>query len=114
MPRIRTTSSCRSRSSPPLSIITSPSQPGSSRSYRSPMHYLLFYDVVPDYLTKRVPLRYAHLEHARLAVERGELILAGALANPADGAVFLFRGASPADAEAFAAADPYVLNGLVV
>jgi uncharacterized protein YciI len=78
------------------------------------MHYLLFYDVVADYVTKRAPFRGAHLEHARRAVERNELVLAGALANPADGAVLLFRGASPAVAEAFAAADPYVLNGVVL
>lgn len=78
------------------------------------MHYLLFYDVVPDYVTKRVPFRSAHLEYAERAVERGELVLGGALANPADGAVLLFRGPSPAVAEAFAAADPYVLNGVVL
>ena len=78
------------------------------------MHYLLFYDVVTDYVTKRVPFRSAHLEYARRAVERGELVLGGALANPVDGAVLLFRGASPAVAEAFAAADPYVQNGLVL
>jgi hypothetical protein len=77
------------------------------------MHYLLLYDVVPDYPTRRVPFRDAHLDHAWRAVERGELILAGALANPIDGAVLLFRGASAAVAERFAAADPYVLNGLV-
>jgi len=41
------------------------------------------------------------------------LILGGALANPADGAVLLFRGDSPTAAEVFAAADPYVTNGLV-
>jgi uncharacterized protein YciI len=78
------------------------------------MHYLLFYDVVADYVTKRAPFRAAHLEYARRAVERDELVLGGALANPADGAVLLFRGASPAVAEAFAAADPYVLNGVVL
>ena len=78
------------------------------------MHYLLFYDVVADYVTKRVPFRADHLEYARRAVERGELVLGGALANPVDGAVLLFRGASPAIAEAFAAADPYVRNGLVL
>ena len=78
------------------------------------MHYLLFYDVVTDYETKRVPFRSLHLEHGRRAAERGDLVLAGALANPVDGAVLLFRGASPAVAEAFAAADPYVLNGLVL
>jgi uncharacterized protein len=77
------------------------------------MHYLLFYDVADDYLTRRGAFRAAHLENAWQAHARGELVLAGALANPADGAVFLFRGSSPAEAEAFAKADPYVLNGLV-
>ena len=77
------------------------------------MHYLLFYDVVPDYLTRRVPLRTAHLAHAQAAVDRGELLLAGALADPADRAVLLFQGSAPSVAEEFAAADPYVLNGLV-
>jgi hypothetical protein len=77
------------------------------------MHYLLYYDVVENYAERRKAFRAAHLEHARRAVERGELILAGALANPIDGAVLLFQGSSPAVAEAFAAADPYVTNGLV-
>ena len=77
------------------------------------MHFLLMYDVVPDYAERRKPLRSAHLEHARRAVARGELILGGALANPIDGAVLLFQGESPAAAEAFATADPYVVNGLV-
>ena len=77
------------------------------------MHYLLFYDVVHDYAERRLPLRGAHLEHARRAVARGELVLAGALADPVDGAVLLFQGDSPAVAEEFAKADPYVINGLV-
>ncbi len=77
------------------------------------MHYLLFYDVVPDYLERRAALRPAHLALASAAVARGELVLGGAFADPADGAVLLFRGDSRAVAEDFAAADPYVLNGLV-
>jgi uncharacterized protein YciI len=77
------------------------------------MHYLLFYDVVDSYAEKRTPLRKDHLAHAKAAVARGELVLAGALANPVDGTVLLFKGDSPAAAEAFAKADPYVTNGLV-
>src|SRR5436309_2924153 len=77
------------------------------------MHYLLFYDVVADYAERRLAFRAEHLAHARRAVERGELILGGALADPIDGAVLLFRGSSPAVAEAFTAADPYVKEGLV-
>jgi uncharacterized protein YciI len=77
------------------------------------MHYLLFYDVVPDYVERRAPLRGAHLEHARAAQARGELLLAGALADPVDGAVLLFRGDSPAAAQKFVESDPYVIHGLV-
>ena len=77
------------------------------------MHYLLFYDVVDNYAEKRVPFRKDHLAHARAAAGRGELVLAGALANPVDGTVLLFKGDSPAAAEAFATTDPYVTNGLV-
>ncbi len=77
------------------------------------MHYLLFYDYVPDYLECRGEFREAHVALANAAVERGELFLGGALANPADGAVIVFNGDSPAVAEAFAEADRYVRNGLV-
>ena len=66
-----------------------------------------------DYVERRAPLRAAHLAHARASMARGEFVLGGALANPVDGAVLLFRGGSPAVAEAFAQSDPYVLNGLV-
>lgn len=77
------------------------------------MHYLLIYDAAPGYAERRVPFRAAHLAHAWSAVERGELVLGGALADPIDGAVLLFDCDSPAPVEAFARADPYVLNGLV-
>jgi len=77
------------------------------------MHYLLIYDVVDDYVTRRVPLRAAHIGHARQSIARGDLVLGGALNNPPDGAVLLFRGSSPAAAEQFAQNDPYVINGLV-
>lgn len=77
------------------------------------MHYLLLYDVVPDYVERRTAYRAEHLALARAAHARGELVLGGALADPADGAVLLFRGDGPAAAEAFAAADPYVKHGLV-
>ena len=77
------------------------------------MHYLLFYDVAPDYLTRRGEYRGEHLALGWEAAARGELVLGGALADPVDGAVLLFRGDSPAVAERFAEADPYVRNGLV-
>jgi uncharacterized protein len=77
------------------------------------MHYLLFYEVVDNYAEKRTAFRKDHIAHAKAAVARGELVLGGALANPVDGTVLLFKGASSAVAELFAKADPYVTNGLV-
>ena len=76
-------------------------------------HFLLFYDTAPDYLERRADFRNDHLARARAAVERGELVLGGALADPVDGAVLLFSGADKSVAEKFARADPYVINGLV-
>ena len=77
------------------------------------MDYLLIYDAAPDYLERRAAFRAEHLALAWAAQSKGDLVLAGALANPADGAVFHFRGDTPAAAEAFAKADPFVRNGLV-
>jgi uncharacterized protein YciI len=76
-------------------------------------YWLLFYDVVDDYVERRAALRADHLDLATAAHERGELVLAGALADPVDGAVLVFVGDDPSVAESFAAADPYVVNGLV-
>jgi uncharacterized protein YciI len=77
------------------------------------MHYLLFYEVSDDYIDRRAEFRSQHLAKAWAAIEHGELVLAGALANPADQAILLFKGDSPEVAERFARTDPYVLNGLV-
>jgi uncharacterized protein YciI len=78
------------------------------------MHYLLCYELAPDYLERRAQFRTPHLQLAWQAQERGELVLAGALAEPADMAVLMFQGDSPAAAEAFAKSDPYVTEGLVL
>ena len=77
------------------------------------MHYLLIYEVADDYLERRGAYRAEHLALANEAAERGELVVGGALADPADRAIILFRGNSPAAVERFVAADPYVKNGLV-
>jgi uncharacterized protein YciI len=76
-------------------------------------HFLLFYDYVADVLERRPQFRGAHLKHAWAAQQRGELVVAGALADPVDGAVLMFAGEDSQAAEAFARADPYVAGGLV-
>ena len=75
-------------------------------------HFLLTYSLAADYLERRPAFRTEHLAHARAAVERGELLLGGAL-DPVEEAMLLFAGEDAGAAEAFARSDPYVANGLV-
>ena len=76
-------------------------------------YYALFYEVVDDFVARRTPFRQEHLRLANEARERGEVLLAGALADPADRALIVFHAADKSKAEAFARKDPYVVNGLV-
>jgi uncharacterized protein len=78
------------------------------------MHYILFYKTVEDYIEKRAVFREEHLKMVNDYYARGELIMAGAFANPANGAVLVFKGSSPEVANQFALHDPYVKNGLIL
>ena len=75
-------------------------------------YFALMYDVVDRFAEKRTPYRETHLALVRGAQGRGELVMAGALGDPPDGALLVFRGDSADVAERFARADPYVLQGL--
>jgi len=77
------------------------------------MYFALLYDVVDDYLERRGEFRAEHLGLARAAHERGELVFGGAWADPADGAMLIWRTDDRSVVEAFVDADPYVRNGLV-
>ena len=72
-----------------------------------------FRKLAPDYLERREAFRQAHLAHAWASQARGELVLAGALADSADTAMLLFKCDSPELPGQFALADPYFENGLV-
>jgi len=76
-------------------------------------YYLLEYTVIDDYVARRAPFRDAHLALAREAHEHGNLILAGALAEPTDRAVLVWQTDDRATIERFIERDPYVDNGLV-
>jgi uncharacterized protein YciI len=76
-------------------------------------YYLLEYVLVDDYQARRASLREAHLALAREANNRGDLVLAGALAEPPDRAVLIWRTDDRSVVERFAEDDPYVRNGLV-
>lgn len=76
-------------------------------------YFALIYDLVDDYIDRRTLHRPRHLALAQAAHTRGELILAGAFADPPDKALLVFSAATRQTAEAFANDDPYVINGLV-
>jgi uncharacterized protein YciI len=76
-------------------------------------YYAVLYEVVDNYVERRTPYRAEHLRLLREAHARGELVLGGAFADPADRALMVFRGESADVAETFVRQDPYVLQGLV-
>lgn len=77
------------------------------------MYYILFYQTVDNYVERRAPFREQHIAYANAAHARGDLVMAGALAEPADSAVLVFKGEGASVAEEFAEHDPYVMNGLI-
>jgi uncharacterized protein YciI len=74
---------------------------------------ILFYEYVPDIVERRVPHREGHLALIARFHREGRIVMAGAVGDPPHGGVLVFRGEA-AEAEAFAADDPYVAAGLVV
>ncbi len=77
------------------------------------MYHMLLYDVVENFIERRAVFREAHLKVVQDAHERGELIMAGALVDPVDGAALVFETEDRSVAERFAQNDPYVKGGLV-
>lgn len=76
-------------------------------------HYLLWYELGPDYMERRVEFRMDHLRMTRDYAEAGLLIAGGAVSDPLDVALILFYTDSPAIVEDFARKDPYVTSGIV-
>jgi uncharacterized protein len=75
--------------------------------------FALIYETVEDFVTQRAPFRFEHLQMVREAHERGDLVLAGALGDPADRALLVFYVETETAVVQFAQNDPYVINGLV-
>lgn len=76
-------------------------------------HFLLFFEFAPDFESRREQYREPHLRLAWEASNRGELLLAGALTDPLDTGLLLFKAGSIETVEKYAREDPYVVNGLV-
>ena len=77
-------------------------------------YFVLIYYVVDGYVERRMPYREEHLNLAREAQAQGNLILGGALAEPVDRALLVFRCPDRSVVEDFVSRDPYVRNGLVI
>lgn len=74
---------------------------------------MLIYKTVDNYVERRAPYRAEHLGYAEASAARGELFMGGALADPADTAILVFKAATPLVAGEFARNDPYVKADLV-
>jgi len=77
------------------------------------MYYVLYYHTVENYDEKKIPFRQMHFAYATAALDRGELVMGGAFAEPADGALLVFNVEDPNTVIEFAKNDPYVINGLI-
>lgn len=77
------------------------------------MFYLLTYYTVEDYIERRAPFRNIHLSLAKEYFDKGQLVMGGALANPPDKALLVFKCEDKNTIEEFVKRDPYVQNGLV-
>jgi uncharacterized protein YciI len=78
----------------------------------SELLHLLVYEYVEDMTERRAPHRDAHLALIQRYQADDRLVIAGAIGVPAHGGLIAFREA--ADADAFAAEDPYKAAGLIV
>jgi uncharacterized protein YciI len=71
----------------------------------------MFYEVAPGGLEKARENFPGHRARIDEFHARGELLMVGTWANPAEGALAVFSNREAA--EAFAKGDPFVLNGVV-
>lgn len=97
---------------PPAAVASAAALLPTPRPAAGGLHFMLIYELAPDFLQRRAQYRDRHLALAWKAAATGELLLGGVLEEPAEKALLLFRGSRDA-ARRFAEADPYVVFGLV-
>ena len=77
------------------------------------MFFILTYFTVRDYIEKRAPFRAQHLALAKEYHDQGTLLMGGALSDPPDKAVLIFKCNDSSVVDDFVRNDPYFQNGLV-
>ena len=70
------------------------------------VHHVLFYDYVENVVEHARAVPRGHLAVARAWKDDGRIVMAGALGDPPNGALFVFLVDDPAQVEEFVAADP--------
>ena len=76
-------------------------------------YFLLTLDYVEGMVEKRGPYREEHLDGAKKAADEGYCVMAGALLEPVDTGVFVFKNTTKEKIEAFVQNDAYYKAGLV-
>lgn len=66
-----------------------------------------------SYVALRASFRAQHLALVKEYHNNGLVVMAGALTNPPDKAVFVFKCSDKSEVESFAAKDPYIQNGII-
>jgi uncharacterized protein YciI len=75
--------------------------------------FVVTYTYVPEITERRQPHRAAHLAHLERARDAERLVLAGATADPVDGAVLVVEADGPGEVFNWVANDPYARAGLI-
>lgn len=76
-------------------------------------YVLLTLEYVPNMLEKRGPYREEHINGAKKVFEEGTCAMAGALTDPVDTGVFVFKNVDKDYVENFVRNDAYYKAGLV-
>jgi len=77
------------------------------------MYYILIYHTADNYIENRKPYRSKHLQLLEIELKKKHIVLGGALSDPADQAVIIWRVEDKKIIEEFVNNDPYVKNGLI-
>lgn len=83
------------------------------RSPHGEIMQVLHYEYVDDVLARRQPHREGHIAHIRKWHDDGRLALAGAVGNPPNGGLLIFRVSDPTAIDDFVNSDPYQAAGLI-
>jgi hypothetical protein len=73
----------------PPSRVAAAAVPVAAPKVQGAPHFLLIYDLAPDYLQRRAQFRDEHLALAWKAADAGDLVLGGALEEPVEQAFLL-------------------------